>query len=551
MSVSRTSRFVAAAVGAVFALWSAAAAAQGAVTTLSLDSDMDPAAAGALDPAGARLPADLWRGADRAEIARLAANLPRRPSSPALRDLVRRTLAVAAMPPKGASVSPGLIETRARALLRMGDAELAARLMAAMPKTKRDLAADALLLDASLLTLDHSSACAVARSRTGQAADMVFSKASAFCEALAGDRDRADFVAALVYERASDDKAFFALLDGMAAGKVNAKRAFVGVDAPSPLHFAMLRALGAPPPDPKAERADDYGPAAERLIATDPAATLRGRMVAMWGALQANRADFEAARQLFMAAGDSKAAPKGAAGKVARLYARTVAAPRGPDRTTALGRLLKAGDDLDAGVAVAKLAQPLLVDVLALASRPDIAGRIARGLLLAEEHRAARRWLVSLRAAAKVPGAEDAGVRLTELYALVDAADERPFVDTEAAVWLGAAGRVKGRDAGEMAAIMAKCRGAVGLDVPKALATAAAAWSPKQPLSPLEVLPMQSAAEAGRVGEAVLRAAHLVDGQEAASRPYRLAEAAAALAAAGLAADARRLAVEAAIAGGL
>ena len=82
-----------------------ASAQSGIVRTLQLDGGFDPAAAGAIDPSDADLAANLWRGADRADMARLIAGLPARLQSATLADLARRTLAVAAKPPEGAKTA--------------------------------------------------------------------------------------------------------------------------------------------------------------------------------------------------------------------------------------------------------------------------------------------------------------------------------------------------------------------------------------------------------------------------------------------------------------
>ncbi|MBT6313992.1 MAG: hypothetical protein HOJ21_12375, partial [Alphaproteobacteria bacterium] len=119
-----------------------ASAQSGIVRTLQLDGGFDPAAAGAIDPSDADLAANLWRGADRADMARLIAGLPARIRSATLADLARRTLAVAAKPPDGAKTAPGFAETRAEALLAIGQADLASRLLAGIPKSSRSEAAD-------------------------------------------------------------------------------------------------------------------------------------------------------------------------------------------------------------------------------------------------------------------------------------------------------------------------------------------------------------------------------------------------------------------------
>jgi hypothetical protein len=523
---------------------SASAFAQsGIVRTIPLDSGFDPAAAGAIDPSSAELSADLWRGSDRADMARLIAGLPARIQSATLADLARRTLAVAATPPEGAKTAPGFAETRAEALLAIGQADLAARLLGGIPKSSRNEAADVLLLNASLLARDNSGACAVARGRAVTSSVLLFSKMLTVCEALAGDQLRANLGAQLLLEREPNDPAFFELLDMMTGAVDKPGRAVAALKAPTPLHLAMMRAVNVPPPALSAVDPADRGQVAqEAMIAADPNAPPPLRMAAAWRALRVGAGEYEPTRQLFFALGGQ--AP---GGSVARHYAAAAAASDGPDKTIALARLLLAGKAAAGYSATAELVHPMLRDLLALASGPDIALRIGRGLVTVGEPKPAMNWLRSLDGAGKVPGAPDAAARLAALISLAEGQDVRPFDGPRAVLWNAA---INGKDAAAApgkALLMAKLRRAVGLPVPPSLAGAAQAYAGGGAPSPLTLLPLQNAAAEKRVGEAVLRALHLVEVNGEGARAHRLAEAAQALSTVGLFEDARFLALEAAV----
>lgn len=542
MNVSRISRLFYA--GLALALTAPTAAfAQGAVRTLTLDDAIDPAAAGAIDPGAARLPAGLWRGSDRAEAANQVAATPARIGSPTLRDLAKRVLAVAAEPPAGAQLAPGFASMRAAALLRMGEAGLAASLMGAVPRSQRSEAADLLFLDSSLLAQDRSGACAVARSRIGRADSIVFAQASAFCEALAGDRTRAEFQAALIAERAPDETAYFQLLDLVTGATDKPGRAIKRLKDPTPLHIAMLDAAGQPPRGLPKDKDTAFALALERLAVRDPGVALKDRTVAGWRTLVANAADLDPLRQLFLAGASNP--PKSPGGKVIAKFAEVVAVPPGPDRAVGLAELLMRGADADAGPQVAHLAGPLLAALQPIASGPDIAGRVARGLILTNEMRPARRWLASLDAASAVPGAADQSSRLMQLLALATGRDVAPFLAPDVGLWFGAVGA----DAGK-AALLADLRAAAGLLIPPELTAISLTWSSERPTLP-RVDDLAAVAAAGKIGEAALIATQAVAAAEAKDRPFALAAAARALGDVGLTDDARRLAVEAAIAGGL
>ena len=528
-----------------------ATAQSGIVRTLQLDGGFDPAAAGAIDPSDADLAADLWRGADRADMARLIASLPVRIQSATLADLARRTLAVAAKPPSGAEIAPGFAETRAEALLAIGQADLASRLLAGIPKSNRSEAADVLLLNSSLLASDNAGACAVARGRAATGGALIFAKMLTVCEALSGDTARAELGAGLLAEQDPNDAAFFELLD-MMTGAVSAPgRAVTALKTPSPLHLAMMRALSVPPPvlpplDTTPADIARLQVAKEQMIAADPSASAALRIEAAWRALRAGIGNYEQSRQLFFALGAN--AP---VGSVARHYAAAAAANDGPDRTIALARLLLAGKTDGGYSAASELAQPMLRDLLALANGPDIALRIGRGLLTAGEPKAALNWLWSLDVAGKVPGAMYAAARLAALISLAEGQDMRPFDGPRAVLWIAAINGQKMASAPSKAALMAKLRSAVGLPVPLSLAGAAQAYTMSSGLSALEILPLQNAAADKRIGETVLWALHLVEVNTAGDRAHRLAAAAQALSAVGLFEDARFLALEAAVEGDL
>jgi len=524
-----------------------ARAAGGVVETLTLDQGIDPAAAGALDPGDARLPTDLWAGSDRAEVARLVTGLPAGYASPTVADLARRVLAVAAPPPKGAAVAPSFALARAEALLRMGWPGLASRLMGAAPRKSREVAGDRLLMEGALLALDTASACAAAQLRLGASDDPEFAKTSAFCEALTGDKARAEFATTLLAEKAPNDAAFYGLMD-FAVGHVDKPgRAVQRLKTPSPLHLAMMRALDYAPAKPFNLKDAPYALAADRLLAGDPVAGLDIRREAAWRAYSRNALDVAVARALFSAAAGAAPERKTAAGRIADAYAAAEAAAPGPERALALAKLLALGREAGAAEPVAELARPMMVDLFALASGPDIALRIAHGLLLTADPNGARRWLASLEARRAVPGAAAAASRLKLMLALAEGQEEKPLDGPGAVLWLAA---INGGDAAEgpaKAALMAKLRQALGLAVPPSLAGAALA-QPDAALT-LALLPIQTAAAERRIGETALRAAALVSAPEAVTA--HAVAAVAALMDVGLEEEARQLAVETAIAAGL
>jgi len=194
--------------------------------------------AGTLSPTRAGLPADLWAGADAAQVA--AALRAADPQLPATRDLLVRLLMLQANPPERLDGEAGaLFLVRVDKLLNLGRVDAADALLAAAGPGNATRAGRA--FDAALLTGDPDRACAAL-------ADVAPTlPARIFCLARAGDW-------------AAADTALHAA-EGMGivdAGQVARLRAFLddeSVDADgelplpevmTPLDLTLLSAVGHP-----------------------------------------------------------------------------------------------------------------------------------------------------------------------------------------------------------------------------------------------------------------------------------------------------------------
>lgn len=80
----------------------------GPVVSVQTLESVDADSVGTLDDAEGGLGIDMWNGTGRALVGRLIALLPRRMSSPAMRDLMRRLLLTRAEAPVSENREPGL-----------------------------------------------------------------------------------------------------------------------------------------------------------------------------------------------------------------------------------------------------------------------------------------------------------------------------------------------------------------------------------------------------------------------------------------------------------
>jgi len=197
--------------------------------------------------------ADLWRGARRGQLIELMGLMPGATPSAVMNALARRLLVTsAAVPSAGPNVDmsggggDSYLAIRLSRLEALGDVNLAADLARAAPGRAQDKPVVRAIVDAAFLGGAHEAGCAEVRSAINAFADDVFwREALAFCQMIAGERPQAEITAAALREQRLGDAAFFALLAAIGGDRA-AKPA--ALPSPSPLHVAMLRAakLAAP-----------------------------------------------------------------------------------------------------------------------------------------------------------------------------------------------------------------------------------------------------------------------------------------------------------------
>ncbi|MEO8559388.1 MAG: hypothetical protein ABI439_10020 [Rhodospirillales bacterium] len=213
----------------------------GAVQRGNLDK-VDGASIGILDNAAARLPADMWRGTDRATAISLIRALPAAPYSRTLRDLQFRLLGNMATAPIGADAGNEFFSARVGRLAAMGESESVGTMVRSLgPQT--DESARRIDAESQVLAGDMTNACEAAANFSRSSADPFWRKLQIICLIAAGNNPQAMLDVDLLREKGLKDPGFFALIEyalGTRTGKLPDN---ISSDA---LNTALLNAIKRP-----------------------------------------------------------------------------------------------------------------------------------------------------------------------------------------------------------------------------------------------------------------------------------------------------------------
>lgn len=531
---------------------------------------------GLFDASQARLPhGPVWDSSRRDVVERLIALLPRANGSMPARDLAKRLLSVSGRPPvdppaadtpaEKPSKSRSWVGLRAATLLGLGDSEAAANLARQVPSRLEDDDLARVMLDATLAAYDNSGACTLIRSRIDRLSDTYWQKTFIFCQALANEHGRAQLGLTLLREQNTPDDPAFARLLAALGGDT---RSAVGpVPEATPLHLAMLRAArqNVPP-----ELANGSDPLLLRMIATTPNAAAEPRLIAAERAEAFGSLSSEALAQLYdsvaftpeqlnsslsFAQGDR--GPRGRAVMYRAAKAQTV----GVARAEALQRSWKLARERGGYATAVRVSLPLLVEMPPSQELAFFAGDAVRALLFAGKLEDAQRWRTLLRAEA-MAGNEAAATGEALVWPLLWLADaeerktDKTPLAARFATWRQAQEKADAAASRGRAALLAALIVSSGERPDPGMITALLPSTLARENAPMPNLGLWlgvgAALESGRIAETALFALDMLGPEGAAgAAPHTAALVLDALRAAGLDADARALAVEAAIAAGL
>jgi hypothetical protein len=507
---------------------------------------------GTLDVGNGGLGADLWRDSDRPTIERLLPLLAPPENALALRETARRLLLSAAPPPAGSGGNFVLL--RAERLAAIGDIDAAAALAGLLPERDRDAAAVRLLADAAWLAGDVGGGCKLVEGALPRlAADAGIARAGIFCQAQAGQKDKAALGLDLLRDQGqAGDPLFAALIDKLAGGPPAKLDSVTGL---TPLLYAMLRTAGQGLP-PEAASAVPLPIAA--ALARDAKAAPEARLAAAERAAGAGLIDAAALARIYALQPASPAELDGAArateppGSPRARALLFQAAQRGAPaaRAPLVQRALEQGRRDGDYRLVARLYLPVLRDLPPATGTPAFAAEAATALTVAGYRDRAAPWLAAAAADKSLAG---------RLWLLQRLAKGGPLQPTPAdqptlAAWHDAAKAADPATADlQLARLLALCDG-LGSPVdglwPTLIGAPALAQLP--PPDPALLAALSAAAYDRRKGEGTLLAlAALGRPEPRQASPAALAPAISALRRLDQAAAARDLALDAAIGNGL
>lgn len=247
----------------------------GAGITVNRLETVDPDAIGLIGEDRGGFPPTLWQGASWSVVRGLMPRMPAGLRSPALRNIARRLLVSQASVPVGKPLDASFVALRIDRLLAMGDVGNALALLKIAPDERRDESLARTRIEALFFDSNNADACKAVENATRDYSGLYWSQAQAFCLALSGAHARASLIADLLREREDEiEKVFFAAIDALAGAKGGKSPA---LNAPSALHLSMMRAAGFRFP---AEIVQTAQASVLRVVALSPNAALDVRLVA-------------------------------------------------------------------------------------------------------------------------------------------------------------------------------------------------------------------------------------------------------------------------------
>jgi len=509
---------------------------------------VDASWAGTLGDGDRPLPQTMWQGTPRALVV-TALPLLAPSTSPALHDLARRLLLSNAVPPAGQDPAdgPSLAALRIERLAALGEVDGALAVLEALPATRHSEALDRLAVELRFAKLDRDGACRQVQESVARYQGTWWDRALIACQALAGDQAKASLGLSLLREqKVPREPSFDTLIEilGGRAAKLDKLR------DPTPLTLVLLAAAKLPLPAEAVAAADPPSlfawanntavPPLQRLAAAERAAALGAlapdALGELYGKIEFKPEELgQAIKQ-----GKAPATPRDRA----LLYAVARTDPAAEVRAMALEALLAEGRKREVFAATARLLAPLLAELPPGPDLRDAAPDILRALYAAGRGDAAAPWLALLD-----PAAAPTSLVLAHLALGAPAAlDDKTFHDALAAL------RQRDAAAGaKQGALLLTLWAALGEPVNPAdgasfLAPARDATMPSAALW----LDQQQAAAAKRLGETVLATLVIARaGDRLSGEPIVLGRVVAGLKSVGLDAEARAVAVEAALAAGI
>jgi len=365
---------------------------------------IDPDSVGTLGAADGGLGDAMWRGTPRAVAEALIDRLPDNPHSPVMHDLMRRLLLSRAAVPEGEATGDPLVVRRARKLAALGDMAGLKALIGAVQRRDRPQQLSRYETEVHLADYQLPLACKLAGIEIERDQDAYWNKLFVFCQALAGQKEKAVLGLSLLRETGDSDAAYEVLVEAVMQGK---PAKLETLEAPTLLHVAMARVTKTELP---ASSLDAAGPGVLSAIAGAKRLPLTLRIDAAERAMASGATSADIVDRLYGEVAFTQAeqanplsqaeAAEDKARSRALLYLTAFNARMPVVRAEVVAKALDLGRQAERYEIVARTFGPVLTAVTPSQELLWFAPRAVRALLSAGGAEAARRWYTLLRRSA-------------------------------------------------------------------------------------------------------------------------------------------------------
>lgn len=520
-------------------------------------STIDPDTVGTLTEDNGGFKSTLWEGVSRWSIDMMMNRLPVNATSGVMRQIMKRLLLTRAALDRGKSKPGSLIALRIRLLTEMGDLKAATALLNISPARHNYPQIARAEADIRLLSNDNARACALAARQISAQKAVYWQKMFIFCQALAGERNKAQLGVSLLRELGEKDPVFFSIVDGLAdGGTVKIKN----MPQPTPLHLAMARVAKAQLPS---DVISSNKPVILRTIAVSPNASVKIRLEAAERAEAAGALLTDSLRQLYtsivfteqeLANPLSKAEAESGPLSRALLYRTALVQTVPHAKAEAVAKAMDLARQGGRYLSVVRVFEPVLKTITPSAELLWFAPEAIRAFLILKDEESLRVWFSAVRASSLFSkAAQGMLANLMPLARLSGSEQAQGWSLEELTKWWKG---IRKKDGGrEKAALLFTLFESLGDAVPKNT------WELllKGPQRHTVAMPhpaywhrLQESSDSGRLGEALLlNLLALGESGPVGADPIVLSRVMKSLEQIGLAKEARLLAIEAAVAQGI
>jgi hypothetical protein len=259
-------------------------------------TELDPSSVGLLDPGNGGFGPDMWQGSSRKRVETLLPRLPMGSLSPTMQSLAKRLLLSSSAVPLGEAIAPSLLGLRVERLSAGGLTNETNQLLRLVPARLSDPAFTRAEMEGLLLGGDRASFCVRIEGLVAEDSNPYWLKGLAFCKALEGEAEAVDMAVSILRDQGvTGDEAFFTLARALTGDEKAQVQSLID---PTPLQLAMLRAAQQPLP---ADAVPGASPGILRAEATMANADIEIRLAAAEKAETAGALPTELLSQIYAA----------------------------------------------------------------------------------------------------------------------------------------------------------------------------------------------------------------------------------------------------------